>query len=429
MSTLALLGGKPVLENSLKLYRSVGEKEKAEVLSVLDAGCLSGFFGSWQDEFWGGPKIQAFERSWAEKFNCKHTISVNSNTTGLLAALGAAGISPGDEVIVPATTMSATAIAPLFYGGIPVFADLEDKTFCLDVDSVRKNLTEKTKAIIAVNLFGHPAELRELRALCDQKEIILIEDNAQAVLATEHGRLCGTIGHIGVFSLNYHKHIHTGEGGICITDNDDLALRMQMIRNHAEAVVQDAGVDNLVNMVGLNFRMTELSAAIGLAQLSDIDLHIARRKKIGETFSTHFSEFPGIKIPSVRDDCTHAFYVWTARFNEILTEIDRDVFAKALQAEGFECYTAYVKPLYRLPAFKKKMAIGRDGFPFTLSNREYPDGLCPVAERLHEKEILSFECCAWDIDDKTLSKLVDAFTKVYENRNDLRKITIDDIRN
>src|SRR5262249_5209652 len=157
--------------------------------------------------------------------------SINSATSGLMAAMGAAGISPGDEVIMPPFTMSATAMAPLTYGGIPVFVDIEPDTFCLDLDAVRAAIGARTRAVLAVNLFGHPARLHELRALCDEHGLKLIEDNAQAMLAEEHGRYAGTIGHIGVFSLNYHKHIHSGEGGICTTDDERLARRLQQIRN------------------------------------------------------------------------------------------------------------------------------------------------------------------------------------------------------
>ena len=131
-------------------------------------------------------------------------------------------------------TMSATVMAPLIYGGIPVFVDIEEDYFCIDLNKVELAINSKTKAIIAVNLFGHPAELRRLRDLADKNGIYLIEDAAQCPLASENSFYAGTIGHIGVFSLNYHKHIHTGEGGICCTDDDELALRLRAIRNHGK---------------------------------------------------------------------------------------------------------------------------------------------------------------------------------------------------
>ncbi|MHA1570791.1 MAG: DegT/DnrJ/EryC1/StrS family aminotransferase, partial [Alphaproteobacteria bacterium] len=270
---LALLGGTPVLAEPLPPYRSIGEAERTAVLEVLDSGCLSGFFGSPGPGFDGGPRIRAFEEAWRAQYDVAHAVSVNSATSGLMALMGAIGISPGDEVIVPPYSMSASALAPLFYGGIPVFADIEPQTFGLDPAAVAAAITPRTKAILVVSLFGHPARLTELRQLADTHGLYLIEDNAQAPLGREDGRWAGTIGHAGVFSLNYHKHIHTGEGGICVTDDDALAQRVRLIRNHGENLVEPLHIADLTNLVGMNLRMRDLSAAVGLAQLSQIERH------------------------------------------------------------------------------------------------------------------------------------------------------------
>lgn len=419
MNDLAILGGEPLIPGPLKPYASLGSEEEEAVVEVVRSGCLSGYFGSWQDGFLGGSKVQEFEAAWAERFSVAHAVSVNSNTSGLFAAVAAAGISPGDEVIVPCTTMSATAMAPLIYGGIPVFADIEEDTFCIDIESVRKNLSDRTKAIIAVNLFGHAARLAELRQLADENDIVLIEDNAQGPLAREDGQFCGTIGHIGVFSLNYHKHIHAGEGGVCTTDDDRLAERLRMIRNHAEAVVEQAGVDDLTNLVGFNFRMSELSAAVGLVQLRHIETHVHRRKRAAEMLSAGLVDLGGITTPKVRAGCDHVYYGWVVRYESAVAGPSRGAFVKALNAEGFPCGEGYVRPLYMLPLFQKRCAIGRNGFPFTLSNRDYAPGLCPVAERLYEHEFIVFQPCSYLLDDATVQKLIEAVCKVYENRDAL----------
>jgi perosamine synthetase len=418
-SMLAILGGPAAISGPLSPYPSISEKEIDAVVEVMRSGHLSGFFGSWDEGFYGGPRIREFEHAWCERFGAKHSVSVNSNTSGLHAAMGAIGISPGDEVIIPATTMSATAMAPLIYGGIPVFADIEGDTFCVDPESVKANMTGKTRAVIAVNLFGHPARLHELRALCDARGIYLIEDNAQAVLASEQGKQCGTIGHIGVFSLNYHKHIHTGEGGMCTAENDRLAERLRMIRNHAESVVGPAGVNDLVNMVGFNLRMTELSAAVGLAQLTDIGRHLGLRRQLGTALSAGISDIEGIQTPVVRAGCEHSYYTWMAKYDERSMGVSRATFVEALQSEGVPCFSGYVRPLYMLPIFQKRVAIGRDGFPFNLSDRRYEPGQCPTAERLFEKEFIGIECCAWKIDDELPAMFIDAFRKVCEARSDL----------
>lgn len=419
MSKLALLGGKPVIEHPLQLYRSIGAEEKEAVIKVMDDGCLSGFVGAWCDEFHGGPLIQQFEDSWAKRFGVGHAVTMNSNTSGLIAAMGAVGVGPGDEVIIPAWSMSATAMAPIFYGGIPVFADIEDDFFCLDLESVRSNITDKTKAIIAVNLFGHPAELKSLRALADEFSIKLIEDNAQAPLGMESGLHTGTIGHIGVFSLNYHKHIHTGEGGVCTTDDDELAMKLKMIRNHGENVVSALNIENLENLVGYNFRMTELSAAVGLCQLEKMEVLVGERIALAEKLSSSVKDFSGITPPLTRENCQHVYYLWGAKYDEKEVGIGRDIFAKALEAEGCPTSVGYVEPLYLLPLFQKRIAIGAEGFPFNLSNRIYERGLCPVTEHLHEKEMLEFFICSYQLAGDDLDRVIDAYCKVYENRNDL----------
>ena len=420
MTKLALLGGKPVIAKPLAPYPSMGEAEEQAVLEVVRSGCLSGFFGSPGQEFLGGPRVRAFEEAWAERYKVKHAVSVNSATSGLIAAIGAIGLSPGDEVIVPPWTMSATVMAPLIYGGIPVFADIEDQTFCIDPDAVAAAVGPKTKAILAVNLFGHPAPLAKLRAIADDNGLSLIEDSAQAPLADEDGRLAGTVGDIGVYSLNFHKHIHAGEGGVCVTDDDGLAMRLRMIRNHGENVTDELAGGDIVNMVGMNLRMTELSAAVGLAQLKDIERHVEARERLAQALSEGTKDLDGWTVPAVRNGCRHNYYVWMVRYDKEKTGIDRNLFSKALAAEGFPHATGYVAPLYRLALFQQRKALGREGFPFTLTDRTYEGALCPITERLYEAEAVLFEPCAYAAGDEVSGKMIEAIRKVHDNRADLK---------
>ncbi len=417
---LALFGGKKTV-NIVKPYISIGHEEKIAVNEVLDTNCLSGFYGSWTKEFFGGEKIKLLENKWKKFFGVKNAISVNSNTSGLFCAMGAIGISPGDEVIVPPTTMSATAMAPLVYGGIPVFADIEEKNFCIDPAKVEEKINKRTKAIIAVNLFGHPAQLKKLKIIAKRHNVYLIEDNAQAPLATENGKFCGTVGDIGVFSLNYHKHIHSGEGGICCTDNDELALKMQLIRNHAEASVEFTGIKDITNMIGYNYRMTEMSAAIAIVQLKNIKKHVELRKSLSEELSSYISGLPGLTSPLVRKDCSHVYYGWVLDYDEKHVGVKRDLFVEALNAEGFPCYGGYCKPLYLLPVFQNRKAIGRNNFPFNLTKIEYTPGLCPIAERLHKTSLIVFQPCAYDISKKLIKEFGKAINKVYKFREELIK--------
>lgn len=415
---LAIFGGTPAVTRRFALYPSVGQAEADAVARVMASGTLSAFYGSWGDEFLGGPMVKRFERAWADRFRVKHAVSVNSATSGLIAAMGAIGVTPGCEVIVPPYTMSATAVAPLFYGGIPVFADIDEDTFTLDVDAVRAAITPKTKAILAVNLFGHPARLAALRELADKHGIYLVEDNAQAILAEEDGRYAGTVGHIGVFSLNYHKHVHTGEGGMCTTNDDRLAQRLQMIRNHAENIVEPLGIEDPTNLVGQNYRMTEMSAAVGLAQLERLDHHVGRRATLGRILTETSEGLEGLSPARARAGCTHAYYLWTARIDESRLGVTRAVFSKALAAEGFTHFNGYVRPLYLLPLFQRRIAFGT--YPFNLTERTYPKGLCPVTERMHERELLCYETCAEDVDEEGARLLGAAICKVHAQRDELR---------
>lgn len=419
MEKLAILGGKPVLPMPLPEYRSIGEAEKLAVQRVMESGSISAFFGSMGDKFYGGNEVKALEKAWCELFKVNHAISVNSATSGLLAAIGAVGVGPGDEVIVPPLTMSATVVTPLFYGGIPVFADIDQDDFCISVESVKQKISPKTKAIVAVNLFGHPAKLHELRAFADQKGIYLIEDNAQGPFATENGVFAGTIGHIGIFSLNYHKHIHSGEGGVCVTNDNDLALRLALIRNHGENCVESLGIKDISNLVGLNLRLTEVQAAIALEQIRARDQHMSPRLHLAERLSSGLANLPGITVPKVRVGCEHSYYCWVARFDEKIVGCTREDFSNALKAEGVPHLAGYLRPLYKLPVFQQKIAIGKSQFPFNTTQVDYRGELCPNAERLHYKEMLTFQICAYQMTDALIDKVIAAWHKVYEQRRAL----------
>ncbi len=414
MSRLALFGGEAAVRDPLQPFNGIGAAEREAAMRVLDSPRpLSGFHGSAQPTFFGGSEVQALEAEWRARFGTPHAVAVNSATSGLVAAVGAAGIGPGDEVIVPPTTMSATAVAVLAYGGIPVFVDLEPDYFCLDPAKVEAAVTPKTRAIIAVNLFGHPAELARLRALADRHGLILIEDNAQAILGSENGRACATIGHMGVYSLNVHKHIQTGEMGVCVTERADLAQKLQLIRNHGENVVEWLGVTDLTNAIGFNYRPLEITAAMARVQLGRVDTLVERCERLATALTAGLSDLAGFTPPVVRAGCRHNYFMWTAKFDAAAVGCSRAAFHRALVAEGFPAAIGYVRPLYLLPAFQQRRAIGRDGFPFTLTDRVYAKGLCPVAEDLHENRIVQFQPVAWDVDEHQTEQLIAAVRKVH----------------
>ena len=268
--------------NAFKRYNPIGAEEVEAAKQVIESGVLSQFLGAWHEDFYGGPKVREFERQCAEYFGVKHAVTVNSWTSGLVAAVGAIGIEPGDEVIVTPWTMSATATAILHWNAIPVFADIDPETFNLDPKSVEANITPYTKAIMVADIFGQSADMDALMAIAAKHGLKVISDTAQAPGALYKGKYAGTLADVGGYSLNYHKHIHTGEGGILVTDNDEIAERLQLIRNHAEVVVGDKGVTNLSNMIGHNFRLGEIECAIGIEQLKKLNRFVQSRQRIGE---------------------------------------------------------------------------------------------------------------------------------------------------
>ena len=282
---LAINGGDPVINNNFKIYNSLGNEELIAAKQVIESGVLSKYLGCWHEDFYGGEKVQEFERECETYFNVKHAITVNSWTSGLVAAIGALDIEPGDEIIVSTWTMCASASAILHWNAIPVFADIENETFNIDPESIKRNISPRTKAIMPIDIFGHPANMEEIQKIADLNDLKIITDSAQSPGASYKNKLAGTLSDIGGFSLNYHKHIHTGEGGILVTNDDEIAERLQLIRNHAEAVIEDKKVTNLSNMLGHNFRLGEIECAMGIEQLKKLSGFIESRQSIAKTLS------------------------------------------------------------------------------------------------------------------------------------------------
>ena len=267
----AALGGRKTLSPKLKKYTTIGRSEKIAVNRVLDSGNLSGFIGAWCPQFYGGEQVQKLERSWESFFSVKYAVSMNSATSCLYAAIAALGIEPGDEVIVTPTTMTATITGIVLYQAIPVFADISPDTLCICPEDIKRKITEKTKAIIGVNIYGHNADWNSINSIAKERGIKTIEDASQSIGGIYKGRKSGTNADIGVYSLNRHKHIHCGEGGVCVTNDKDLSIRLSLIRNHGEAVVDDMGISNISGILGVNFRMTEIEASIANQQLRKLN--------------------------------------------------------------------------------------------------------------------------------------------------------------
>jgi dTDP-4-amino-4,6-dideoxygalactose transaminase len=377
----AALGGTPLFPAALPRYISTGEREVTEAVRVLRTGILSEFVGAPGPFFGGGPEVRRLEQRWAAYFGTAHAISLNSATSGLHAAVVAAGAGPGDEVIVPPLTMSATATAVVMAGASPVFVDVEEVSCCIDPVAVERAITPRTTAIIAVNLFGGPAQLAQLRQIADARGLVLIEDNAQGAAGRCDNRLLGTIGHMGVFSLNCHKTIQCGEGGVVVTDDDRLARRLSLVRNHGENVVEGEGWSDDEDIVGFNYRLTEPQAAIAAVQLERLEELTQSRVEVADMLSAELRRFSCLRTAQLRPGDRHVFYVYPIWFDAKRGRMNKDAFAQALVAEGAPVSPRYVRPLYHLPLFRRLIRDGRARVCGV-------DGQCVVAERVWSDSLL-----------------------------------------
>ena len=431
MSKLAILGGNPVRTTDLPNRKSMGIEEVEAAKRVLDSDILSGFIAAPGKFFNGGTEVRDFEKTWANEYNFKHAISINSWTTGLQVAVGAIGIEPGDEVICSPYTMSASATCVLFYGGIPIFADIERDRYSLDPKSIEEKITPRTKAIIVVHLFGYPADMDAIMAISKKYDLKVIEDAAQAPGVMYKNRPVGAIGDIGGFSLNFHKHIHTGEGGLLVTQNDDLALRSQLIRNHGENATEAYGFTDISNTIGSNYRFTEIQAAIAIEQFKKLHAILDHRKEIGAYLTTRLSDINGLTVQHLEEGSTHSYYMFPIRYNQEVFGIPRNLFLRAVSAEfpkpkywdTTPLAEAYVKPLYLNPVYQQKIAIGKKGFPFNFNSGieyDYSKGLCPVTEKLYEEELLISPLIREGISKNDITDFANAIEKTIENIADLK---------
>ncbi|AKQ44789.1 DegT/DnrJ/EryC1/StrS aminotransferase [Rufibacter radiotolerans] len=429
MPHLAIKGGEPIRKELFPAYNTIGKEEKEAVQKVLDTGNLSQFLGAWTPDFFGGPTVRKLEEDWCQALSVGYAISVNSNTSGLFAAVGACGIQPGDEVIVSPYTMSASAIAPIVYGGVPIFADIDPDTFCMDPKSIEAKITPRTKAILVVHIFGHPADMDTIMQLAKKHNLKVIEDCAQAPMGMYKGKYVGTIGDLGVFSLNYHKHIHTGEGGIVVTNDPILAERIQLIRNHGENIVEAKGITDLTNMIGFNYRMTEIEAAIGIEQLKKLPALLEERLKNAAFLHEAIGSINGlVSPPKVKSPSVHTYYVQPVKYNQSVFEVHRNDFVNAVKAEIPSAVlretapligAGYVRPLYLQPIYQQRAAFAFNNEKFK-SDVNYSKGLCPVTEQMHYSELITHEYMRPGMSRKDMEDVVRAFEKVAKHIDELK---------
>ena len=398
-----------------KKYNTIKSEEIRAVNKVMKSGVLSDFFANKNRNFLGGKYVQKFEKDCKKYFKVKHAITVNSWTSGLVAIIGSLNVKPGDEIILSPWTMSACSSAIIHWGCIPVFSDIDEKTFNLDPKKIIKKISKKTKAIMAIDLFGQPCDMSEIRKICNDYNLKFICDSAQSIGAQYKNKYSSAAADVGGYSLNFHKHINTGEGGIIITNDSKIAKKCQLIRNHAEVTVESYKTSDLSNMVGHNFRLTEIQAAIGIEQLKKLKNIIKKKIFIAKALTKGLDKLPGLETPFTKKDRSHVFYSYPMKINSKITKTHRDKIWKILLSEGVPVNNK-IPCLHMLPMFQKKIAFGETGFPWNKSKIHknlYKKGTLPVAEKLSNDSILCFQMWAYDYTSKDIKLIIKKFFKVW----------------
>lgn len=387
--SLAVNGGARLTDRQFSSKPNMTQDDIDDAYDVLVSGCLSDFYGSPGPFFYGGRKVKQLEHEWSSLHNYSDGIAVNSWTTGLVTCLRSCNIGYGDEVICTPLTMSATASSILECGAIPIFCDVDPLTLNISPNEIIKAITARTKAIMVVHLFGLPADMNEISKIAAENNLHVIEDAAHAPLAKYQGKYVGGLGSIGGFSLNHHKHIHCGEGGIIVTNDTVLAERCRFIRNHGENALEQSTLLKDEFLIGSNYRLTELQAAIALSQLRRLDLCIKHRNSIHRFLIENLGEFKDIlSLPVIPPDRTHSFYCYPIRYNADVLGLSRDDFVNAVNSEFPKAERwdqsalspGYIRPLYTNPIYHPP-AINKSAFPILADYSSYYDNLyCPHAE-------------------------------------------------
>lgn len=315
----------------------IGEEEIQAVVDVMKTGVLTSGLGA-------GPKVTEFERNYSKFTQVKHAVAVNTGTAALHAAIMAIGVKTGDEVILPSFTFVATAEAVVLAGGKPIFADIDPQTYTLSPLAVKRAITEKTKAIIPVDIYGLPADIASIRNIA--KNIAIVEDCAQSHGATFEGKPAGAFADIACWSLYAAKNIGIGEGGMVTTDNEELAEKVKMVRTHGEKTKYQS------LMLGTNYRMTEIHAAIGIIQLKKLLTFFAKRKENAQRLTNNLEKHERIILPPSFTNRTSSWYLYTIRIKDIDNE-ERNKIISQLHEKGIGAEAYYSTPIHKMPYYRE----------------------------------------------------------------------------
>jgi dTDP-4-amino-4,6-dideoxygalactose transaminase len=348
MEKLAIFGGNPISNEKLIVVPTISSNAKELVIESLNDGKLSNFEGQ--------GFVQRFEEEFASFNNTKYAVCTNSGTSALHTALATFSLEPKDEVIIPAYTFVAGASIILQENAVPVFVDIDKDSYCLDPNKLAEKITHKTKAIMPVHIYGHPADMRKINKIANEFGLAVIEDCAQAHGAKIDNKLVGTFGAAGCYSFAKTKNMTTGEGGIIVTNDKFISEESKIIRQNGKVTWK------IHKRVGYNYRMTEMQAAVGLSQLRDLKKNNIARKKNASIYYKKLGGL-GLLLPKISPKVTHAFYKLPVLLPSDLKN-KRDLFVRACIKENLPLETGYSLPLYKIDFIQNK---SRKAF-------------CPVAE-------------------------------------------------
>ena len=413
MSELAIYGGVPTRTFPWPKYPIISQQDRDVVNEVLTSKCFTGFrAGSYE----GGKFVQELENKVKSSTGSKYAIAFDTWSNGIYAILHAFGIGPGDEVILPSFTMTACASMVLAVGAIPVFCDIDPDSYCISPSDFSNKITTKTKAVMVVHMFGNSAEMDKINHIALVNNLRVIEDCAQAPLSFFNDQRCGTMGHVGGFSFTQNKHVMGGEGGVAITDDQAINNSLRYIRNHGEiCTIEECHqeyIDNMVckNILGFNFRMTEMSAALASSQYDYLQSEINTRKYLTYCLDNgvrHInSSSPGnFEISRIRYNQSSSYFMYTLRY---VGKVCKKFICDALKAEGINVINGYCKPIH-------KQSIYRKNRPWPLKNVDvsrYDDSLFPTTNKIQFDNLLVFPDVRSPNTSADMMSIVSAISKI-----------------
>ncbi len=384
----------------LEKYNSIDSRDLNYLKKVYETKVLSDFLAKGKEKFYGGKYVRKFEEVAKKYFKTKYAISVNSWTSGLICIMGSLDIEPGDEVILPSWTMSACMSAILNWGAIPVFADVDMQSYCIDPNSVKKLITKKTKVIMAVDIFGGKANYYSLKKIAKKNKIKLICDSAQSIGSKYYRKFSGTMYDATGYSFNCHKHIQTGEGGIILTNSRYIAHKCFRIRNHGENQISKSK-KQLINNLGYNFRLTELQSALGISQLKKLSVRVKSRKKLAKLFDKELQKFNWIKLPVFSKNLDNSYYVYPIRIlikNSKKLKTITNFICNSFKKSNFNAVSLGYTTLHKLDVSKKKILYGSKGFPWSINKNRSKETFKNIT--ILNKSVILIQMCKYELKNK-----------------------------